>query len=389
MSNKKIYSRTKLGDSVLEDPQGIISGDELLLMALIDGRTSVEGIASKVPPSVRAHLDGIFARLLSAQIIEVTGDAGFGSASENSDLVAAFETSLSMPARQPAGGDAEASRRCTELELELAGVRGKLDAAKARQKEVEAGFHKLKLRVSAYTEVRYARLSKLLRELASYPEHELRAILESELNDALENLQPLNQAMAEQQQVLDKTLSMQSFQGQIHAKQLQSERAADEARMAQAHPHYKKLRGLEFFKGFANAELLQFLEIAKWQEAKAGDTVLNEGDVGMPFFIIVSGAVTVFKGENRLATLDRGDFFGEFAYLSGEEPYRSARVVAETACELLMVDPLDIEFSAVQLRLHVVEALLRGQVRRTLISSKPMDSLPGDDLPNAPDAASP
>ncbi len=76
-----------------------------------------------------------------------------------------------------------------------------------------------------------------------------------------------------------------------------------------------------------------------------------------------------------LISLDRGDFFGEFAYLSGEEPVRSARAVATTACELVAVDPLDIEFSTVQLRLRVVEALLRGQIRRALISDQRIDRL--------------
>ena len=379
MSKDRIFARTKLGNDLLEDPKGRISGDELLMMALIDGRTSIEGIAKKVPPSVQVHLDAIFTRLLSAEIIEVVGSAASDSASGNPEQVAGMATP--QPAsQQPGDGDAAANRRCAELEQELANVRVQLEATRARQKEVEVGFHKLRLRISAYTEIRHAKLTKKLRELAVEVESadELRARFESELHDALESLHPLNQAIAEQQQILDKTLSLKAFQGQPSAAQLQKEHEAEEAKMAHSHPYYKKLRGLEFFKGFANAELLQFLEIAKWQEANAGDVVLNEGDVGMPFFIIVSGAVKVFKGSNMLTMLDRGDFFGEFAYLSGEEPYRSARVVAETASEFLMVDPLDIEFSPVQLRLHVVEALLRGQVRRTLISSKPMDSLPGD-----------
>lgn len=377
MSKDTIYARTQQGNDLLDNPKGRISGDEMLLLALIDGKTSIEGIVKKVPPSVRGHLDAVFSRLLSAGIIMESGRAEIGSAELST---VAVTTS--------AEGSAKAS--CAGVEQELEEVRTQLAATKARQKDVEVGFHKLRLRISAYTEIRHAKLTKKLREFAAGVESadELRASFANELSDSLESLNQLNQMIAEQQHLLDRTIRLKAFQGELSPEQLQKEHEEEEARMASSHPNYKKLRGLEFFKGFANSELLQFLKIAKWQEMNAGDIVLDEGDVGMPFFIIVTGEVTVYKGAHKLTTLDQGDFFGEFAYLSGEEPYRTARVVAESPCELLMVDPLDIEFASVQLRLHVVEALLRGQVRRTLISSKPMNGSAIGSYPNKLDVAS-
>ena len=59
---------------------------------------------------------------------------------------------------------------------------------------------------------------------------------------------------------------------------------------------------------------------------------MSEGEIGISFYIVVSGSVNIYRKNNLLTTLDRGDFFGEFAYLSGEEPVRSARAVAATAC---------------------------------------------------------
>ena len=75
MSNNRVFARTNLGNELLNDPKGRISGDELLLIALVDGKTSIEGIAQKIPPSVSVHLDAIFARLSSAKIIEDTSAA--------------------------------------------------------------------------------------------------------------------------------------------------------------------------------------------------------------------------------------------------------------------------------------------------------------------------
>ena len=367
MSNNRVFARTRLGNELLDDPKGRISGDELLLIALVDGKTSIDGIAQKIPPSVRVHLDAIFARLSSANIIEDTHAAQPETPVE------------AVPIQDQPQPEAKS---IAALESELASARAQLEAARAKQKEIEVGFHKLRLRVSTYAEVRLAKLANKLRNLEAkgMSADEVQTSYAHELKDALDSLHPLNQAVAELQLTMDQTLRLKLSSAQ--QEQLQKQHQAEEDKMAQVHPHYKKLRGLDFFKGFANAELLQFLKIAKWQEAVAGETVLSEGDVGMPFFIIVSGTVVVSKGNFMLATLGPGDFFGEFAYLSGEEPCRTARVDAETACEFLMIDPLDIEFAPVQLRLHVVEALLRGQVRRTMISSRPIDSSRVDERHN-------
>lgn len=376
MSNNRVFARTRLGNELLDDPKGRISGDELLLIALVDGKNSIDAIAQKIPPSVRVHLDVIFARLSSAKIIEETHVA------TDEIPVEAAPKQDQPPAAQPE------AKSMAALESELASTRALLEAARAKQKEIEVGFHKLRLRVSTYAEVRLAKLTNKLRHLEAkgMSADEVHTNYANELKDALESLHPLNQAVAELQLTMDQTLRLKLSSAQ--QEQLQKQHEAEEAKMAQVHPHYKKLRGLDFFKGFANAEMMQFLKIAKWQEAAAGETVLSEGDVGMPFFIIVSGTVAISKGNFMLATLGPGDFFGEFAYLSGEEPYRTARVDAESPCEFLMIDPLDIEFAPVQLRLHVVEALLRGQVRRTMVSSRPIDSTRVDEKHNiAGDAA--
>jgi CRP/FNR family transcriptional regulator/CRP/FNR family cyclic AMP-dependent transcriptional regulator len=73
----------------------------------------------------------------------------------------------------------------------------------------------------------------------------------------------------------------------------------------------------------------------------AHQTILLEEDPdNQTFFIIVSGKVhvVVLTAEGKktiLATLQKGDFFGEMALLDGEP--RSASVVAAQDCELLML----------------------------------------------------
>jgi len=72
----------------------------------------------------------------------------------------------------------------------------------------------------------------------------------------------------------------------------------------------------------------------------AGERILEEGDPGRSFFVIVEGKVRIWKklpgGEElQLATLEEGAFFGEMALLSGAP--RTANVSAEDDTELLEV----------------------------------------------------
>ena len=383
MNKTTVFTVTALGKALLGKPQGRITGDARLLMGLIDGSASVAEIAEKVPPSVRVHLADMFKRLLNYGVIEEKGSSGSGAAPEIQEQVteepeqfaqAKYEqvtpAGVSLNMDEPALRDAEiVNKRRIELEQELMEVRSKLEATVERQKKVEEDYHRLTQQVFAYTQNKQAKPPGESIEPAT------QTSAAGDLHGSLDNINQLNQALLEQQEILGNTLRLRAYQEQLEAKRPQNEYEAGDAREALSHPHYKSLRGLDFFRGFSNKELLDFMKVAKWQKVETGDTILSEGEVGMSFYIIVSGSVNIFRKGNMLISLGRGDFFGEFAYLSGEEPVRSARAVATDACELLAVDPLDIEFSPVQLRLRVVEALLRGQVKRALISDQRIDSL--------------
>jgi hypothetical protein len=376
MNKTSVFIVTALGRALLGKPQGRITGDARLLMGLIDGSASVAEIAEKVPPSVRVHLADMFKRLLNYGVIEEIGGDGTGAVSNQHEQVAKITAPQTMPdsegrnENEPAVSDAGIeNKRRIELEQELMEVRAKLEATIERQKKVEEDYHKLTQQVSAYAQDSQAKPPGESKAPAAQP------IAAASLHSSLDSFNQLNQALLEQQEILGTTLRLRAYQAQIDAGRRPDEYETEDAQLTYSHPHYKLLRVLEFFRGFSNTELLDFLKVAKWQEVEVGDTILSEGETGMSFYVIVSGSVNIFRKENMLISLGRGDFFGEFAYLSGEEPVRSARAVATSACELLAVDPLDIEFSPVQLRLRVVEALLRGQVRRALVSDQRIDSL--------------
>ena len=68
------------------------------------------------------------------------------------------------------------------------------------------------------------------------------------------------------------------------------------------------------------------------RDIKPGEVVVEEGTIGDTFYFVLSGHLSVETGGESLASLDRGDFFGEIAILKKQE--RTASVVAEGPCAL-------------------------------------------------------
>ena len=75
------------------------------------------------------------------------------------------------------------------------------------------------------------------------------------------------------------------------------------------------------------------------KEFNKDDIIIKEGDPGREMYIIKSGSVDVVKSDGdrdiTLATLSRGDFFGEMAIL--ENIYRTATVKAKETSRLIVL----------------------------------------------------
>jgi pyruvate,water dikinase len=81
-----------------------------------------------------------------------------------------------------------------------------------------------------------------------------------------------------------------------------------------------------FFAGLRPRDVAHIVSLFKERRFAADETVTKEGAGGAAFFVIESGEATVSVRGKQLATLQRGDYFGEVALI--DEGARTATVTA-------------------------------------------------------------
>lgn len=106
--------------------------------------------------------------------------------------------------------------------------------------------------------------------------------------------------------------------------------------------------------GISRKELITLAAFSKEKRFAAGASLFQEGDAGTEMYVIQEGRVLISKfipgaGEEALAILERGDFFGEMSLIDGEPRSADARayngpltVLAldqQTVYEVLSMDP--------------------------------------------------
>src|SRR5204863_4302963 len=85
--------------------------------------------------------------------------------------------------------------------------------------------------------------------------------------------------------------------------------------------------------------MLRVMQVADVRPYDAADLVIREGDRGDELFIVLSGKVTVSRGDAVLTTFGSGEHFGEMALIRSVP--RSATVHADGPCELIAIRRAD------------------------------------------------
>ena len=95
------------------------------------------------------------------------------------------------------------------------------------------------------------------------------------------------------------------------------------------------LEDIWLFAGCTRAELRRLAKVFQEVDLPAGTLLVEEGEPGLLFFVVVAGRASVTRGSRTVASLGPGDSFGELSLL--DDGPRSASVTSDSAMTLLVI----------------------------------------------------
>jgi CRP-like cAMP-binding protein len=123
------------------------------------------------------------------------------------------------------------------------------------------------------------------------------------------------------------------------------------------------LKRSPLFEGLSRRQLAQVARLSDDLDAPAGTVLCREGSRGQEFFVIINGEAMVTRGDDQLATLTSGDFFGEIALV--EPVRRTATVTATTPLSFFVISKQAFN-SVLRTDPTIQDKVLRTLVRRVI-----------------------
>lgn len=101
------------------------------------------------------------------------------------------------------------------------------------------------------------------------------------------------------------------------------------------------LKNVSLFQGLTTAQLQKLATLAHPQKFDGSAFIFKEGEPGTAMYVIAEGKVRISKripgiGEEALAILEKGAYFGEMAVI--EDSPRSADAIAHIPCTVLVIE---------------------------------------------------
>lgn len=103
----------------------------------------------------------------------------------------------------------------------------------------------------------------------------------------------------------------------------------------------ERLRAIPLFQSVDEEHLGRVAPFVSQVEVSAGKQLVTEGEYAYDFMAIEEGTAEVRRGDEAIAELGPGDYFGEVGLLETEK--RQASVIAKTDMKLLTLDSWDMK----------------------------------------------
>ena len=102
-----------------------------------------------------------------------------------------------------------------------------------------------------------------------------------------------------------------------------------------------RLKALPLFEGVSDEDLDKIAPFVSEVSVSEGKHLVDEGDYAYEFMAIEEGEAEVVRGDETLANLKAGDYFGEIGLLEADR--RNATVIARSPMRLLTLDQWDMK----------------------------------------------
>ena len=121
------------------------------------------------------------------------------------------------------------------------------------------------------------------------------------------------------------------------------------------------LKGVELFAALQGQDVLDIALATEEVDKAAGEEIVREGELDDSLYIVVSGTVGVYRGNQMVAQLKEGEVFGELAL--PDPPSRSATVSSVSESTLLRVER-EVFLDLLRANHEIAEGVTRMLARR-------------------------
>lgn len=135
-----------------------------------------------------------------------------------------------------------------------------------------------------------------------------------------------------------------------------------------SHSLVEALRAVPDFASLDDATLLRVVGVSLNLAWSAGSVVFDKGAPAEALYIVLSGRVRIYdsgeQGEDEVALMDAGDYFGEHSLLRDTTHTKSARAVDDSELMVIPADSFRALLDGDASLAELVEATLRSRMGR-------------------------